>query len=67
MWRSGFALVDHVDVTREDQENGVPQHFPNIAQAISAPRVDEDRLWKETLDEKKGDTVERVERIEEKV
>jgi sodium-independent sulfate anion transporter 11 len=67
MWRSGFTLVDHVDATREDQENFVPQHFPNIAQAISAPRLDGDRLWKETLDEKKGDAVERIEHIEEKV
>lgn len=67
MWRSGFALVDNVDATREDQENGVPQHFASIAQAISAPRLNGDEFWKENLDEKKGDTVERVEHIEEKV
>jgi sodium-independent sulfate anion transporter 11 len=67
MWRAGFALVDNVDATREDKENGVPQHFANIARAVSAPRIDGDQMWKETLDEKKGDTVERVEHIEEKV
>jgi sodium-independent sulfate anion transporter 11 len=70
MWRAGFELVDDVDATREDQEKGVPQHFASLTQAISAPRRDGDQLWKETLEtmnEKKGDTVERIEHIEEKV
>jgi sodium-independent sulfate anion transporter 11 len=67
MWRSDFELVDHVDATREDQENCVPQHFAGIAEAISAPRRNGDQIWKETLDEKKGDTVERIEHIDEKV
>jgi sodium-independent sulfate anion transporter 11 len=70
MWRSGFELVDDVDATREDQEKGVPQHFASLTQAITAPRREGDQLWKETLEslsEKKGDTVERIEQIEEKV
>lgn len=67
MWRAGFEVVDEVNVTREDEERSVPVHYSSMAQALTTPRRNGNESWKETLDEKKGDTVERVENIEEKV
>lgn len=45
----------------------MPQHYASIAAAVSAPRRDGDRYWKEAMDEKKGDVVEQVENLGEKV
>jgi len=45
----------------------VPQHFANLAQAVSTPRRDGDDTWRMNMDEKKGETVETVEDIGEKV
>jgi sodium-independent sulfate anion transporter 11 len=67
MERSGFEIVESTEATPEDEENGVPQHFTNLSQALSTPRRDGDDTWRMNMDEKKGETVETVEDIGEKV
>jgi sodium-independent sulfate anion transporter 11 len=69
MWRSGFETVEGTEATREDEEKGVPQHFASLAQAVSAPRRDGDDTWRMNMNmsEKKGEVVEKVEDIGEKV
>jgi hypothetical protein len=67
MWRSGFETVEGTEATREDEEKGVPQHFASLAQAVSAPRHDGDDTWRMNMNEKKGEVVEKVEDVGEKV
>jgi hypothetical protein len=69
MWRSGFETVEGTEATREDEEKGVPQHFGSLAQAVSAPRRDGHDTWRMNMNmsEKKGEVVEKVEDVGEKV
>lgn len=68
MWRAGFEVVDEEAVIRGDVEaSGAPMHFASLARALTAPRGSAEGSLKERFDEKKGDAVERVEDVEEKV
>lgn len=62
--RAHFKVVDDNEASSEDEANGVPKHFANVAQAVTAPRVADDI---EILKEKKGETVEMIEKVEDKV
>lgn len=62
--RAEFRIVDDLEASTEDEANGIPKHFDNIAQAVNAPRMVHDL---EILEEKKGETVERIENVEETV
>lgn len=62
--RAHFKVVDSSDTSAEDDVKRTPKHFANLAQAISSPRIVDDD---ETFEEKKGVTVERIERVEDRV
>lgn len=67
LWRAGFEVVDHVNATREQEVKGVPQHFATVALAVTASRRGDEQVWEKDLDEKKGEAIERVENVEDKV
>jgi len=62
LWRAWFGIVEHRDVTSEDGQKGVVECFSSVAEALAAPRQ---ALEDDTLQEKKGEAVERVEDVGE--
>lgn len=63
LWRAGFGAVDHGVAAEDERRDGAVECFPNVGDALAAPRraLDDD-----ILAEKKGDTVERVEDVGDK-
>jgi len=62
--RAQFVVIDDSEASSEDAAVGAIRHYANVAQAILAPRNVDDL---EVLEEKKGETVERIERVEDQV